>query len=140
MSRSNIKIDNAIVCDDIRTEQGGKLLMIGVYFNELVYQEFPVKAHLQACLIGRCKGDFSLDFKIEFQADDDESSISREGSIVAENEFNKSEFSELLIPIRLEPMQLNCTGKLLIKIRPTSGKNWKEISSKRVNINNSSPS
>lgn len=42
----DLKISYAIVCDDIRREDTGKLILIGVYSNDIRCIEFPVQISL----------------------------------------------------------------------------------------------
>lgn len=62
----NAKIEYAIVCDDLRREDNGKLIIIGVYAKDIQVQKFPAILPLQFVLAIRSykKGSISIDVRI----------------------------------------------------------------------------
>jgi hypothetical protein len=59
MTATKIDIDFAFICDEVRREDNGKLLIIGVYTNDIIVMNFPVNL-LLAVVVG-----FNVDEPIE---------------------------------------------------------------------------
>ena len=59
------KINSVIICDDIRTEVSGKLILIGIYSDYIVVPNFPLALRLSFRFSGK-RGDVdSLVFEVE---------------------------------------------------------------------------
>lgn len=58
-----MKIVNAIVCDDIRQETNGKFILVGVYADEIVAHELPLRINLSFMV--QVKLDTETSFSIE---------------------------------------------------------------------------
>ena len=73
MSDVSLRIENVLVCDDIRTEDNGKALIIGVYTGSISPRKFPAKLKLSYWLVGKMQGQgtFRLEIKVAFKPDDD---------------------------------------------------------------------
>ena len=54
-----VKLDYAILCDDIRKEDNGKMMLIGIYSGDILVPTFPSKLPLSMLLHG--KGDAGYD-------------------------------------------------------------------------------
>lgn len=72
MSDVRLKIENVLVCDDIRTEDNGKALIIGVYTGSISPSKFPARIRLCYWLVGKVQGQgsFKLEVRIAFKPDD----------------------------------------------------------------------
>ena len=60
-----MKFINAIICDDVRKEENGKHMIIGVYLNDIIVTEFPAKS--QICTWFQFFADRNGDVELEFQ-------------------------------------------------------------------------
>jgi hypothetical protein len=61
-----IKINYAVFCDDIRREDNGKLIFIGVYGANILFKSFPASLNLSLAVMGETKeiGPIPCEFKI----------------------------------------------------------------------------
>lgn len=61
-------VGNTIFCDDIRREDNGKALLIGVYTGDLVVQDLPTKLRLSAWvrLTGMDRGKHDIRLRFDF--------------------------------------------------------------------------
>jgi len=53
MDTQDLKIDAALICDDIRSELGGKAILIGVYTGDILLSRAPATIHVSLWLAGR---------------------------------------------------------------------------------------
>lgn len=63
MSERGFRIDSLLLCDDIRKEDNGKAIIIGVYTGDIVVPKFPAALMLSIWLQGHAEEDaesFSL--------------------------------------------------------------------------------
>jgi hypothetical protein len=59
------EVKAVIFCDQVRTEDSGKLLIIGTYTGQMMVPTFPIHAQIQTVLVmGDMKDDMSL--KVRF--------------------------------------------------------------------------
>lgn len=66
-----IDIDYTILCDDVRREDNGKLIMIGVYGSSLLLASFPATLGMRIVtrLTPRKMGKTDVEFRISLGAD-----------------------------------------------------------------------
>ena len=118
-----MKIENVVLCDDIRVEDTRKHLLIGVYLENIVVEQFD------AALIFRLwvqfypdkDGDLFIELRMKGTAID-KSPLFR-GVI---NIDKKDEFSTLRLPQM--PIIIKREGELEFQIRE-KGKRWKTVKS-----------
>jgi len=69
-----IDISTAVFCDDIRREDNGKELLIGVYSGDIVFPHFPGRVNLCIWLpwIGKTKPEETTKFKLRLLDSDKE--------------------------------------------------------------------
>ena len=137
----NFKINSAIVCDDFRTENTGKLLLIGIYPNTIQFKNLPITYPLSVCLLGTADGnDFSVILRIEFIAENKENSRHYDHTldVKSANESKKKKWTDVILPIKTIPVEFNSEGILIVKVKSKSGKIWKELANKSILISASS--
>lgn len=63
MSASKINVISGLLCDDIRREDNGKLILLGVYEQDIQFQTFPSSLSLRPLLIADVlePGEFPVD-------------------------------------------------------------------------------
>lgn len=61
-----MKIRNAIVCDQVRTENTGKHIIIGVYQSDILFNQFPAKTTLAMWLQFMTDelGEYEIEYRI----------------------------------------------------------------------------
>ena len=119
----NIKIINCIFCDDIRTEQSGKEILIGVYTGDLVVPKLPWK------MMG-----LSVWMQIELPASRETEIAIRLlntfGTRIAELSFSATPLertdarstSPVGFAFRTGPFEIQKAGELLIEFRDIEGR------------------
>ncbi len=122
------KIANAVVCEDVRTEQNGKQIIIGVYSGDIVVSNvpafIPVMLWLQLDDIGTEPEEY------EFR-----------GTVYREN-FVSGKFkiattlpnSRATISLGQFPLQVTKDGELSFDLRPAAGKRWKNAITLKLRV------
>jgi hypothetical protein len=64
----NVELRDALICDDVRFEMSGKLMLIGVYSSEINVDSFPQKIRIKLYVTFRALKSKS---KLEFRLVDD---------------------------------------------------------------------
>lgn len=121
-----MKIASVVLCEDIRIEDTGKHLLIGVYLNDIVVSQFdaPIVLRLWVQFYPDKDGDLSLELRMKGTAID-ESPLFR-GVI---NIADKDGLSTLRLPQM--PIFLKRAGEIEFQIRE-KGKRWK--TAKRMSV------
>ncbi len=128
----NIRVNAALVCDDIRQETSGKIIVIGIYVGDIILFKFPSKLSLSFLLLGTADSlEVSLEVKIEVPSSEKEKT--KTYTQVIDNTRSKDD-KEFIIALVGAPITIGGTGNMSIKIRPKGSKNWKEVSSKPINL------
>lgn len=68
MARAGSRIRYAIICDDVRREDNGKFILIGVYGSSILLPHFPASLTLCALIALDVlePGEFSFEMRIKF--------------------------------------------------------------------------
>jgi hypothetical protein len=115
-----------VFCDDIRREDSGKMLLIGVYGNAVIYRSLPAEAGLSAWIVLDQLQEGDFDFHCKYVMGLNESTVAEvhgRASIRAENNVG---FSLPFIPIRFDT---EGTLSLLFKV---GGGPWDTLGSIEV--------
>ncbi len=74
MSTINGTVKSVIICDDVRIENNGKAILIGIYTGTISLQSFPSTLRLAFWLLGEVHGEGKIDFsvKVSFKPKDAE--------------------------------------------------------------------
>jgi len=133
-----VKLDYAVLCDEIRKESNGKLFLIGVYTGDILVSDFPAQLALSALLHGFAyeKGEylFEIRYRLAF-ADSEKTVVQAKGKIQAQ----RSAPSEVSIPALRVPIEIVEPARLDLAYRLSGGR-WKTILSKTIRLNPASTS
>jgi hypothetical protein len=69
MTATKIDIDFAFICDEVRREDNGKLLIIGVYTNDIIVINFPVNLLLTVVVGFNVDEPIETDFELKISHD-----------------------------------------------------------------------
>ncbi len=132
MSKEPI-IASALVCDDIRKEENGKAILIGVYSNNIILSTFPVTIPLSLWLQGKAKdGDYRLELRVEAHSEGEaapfQTSRNMEFSIRDETGKGGTEFS---IAMNQVPVLLRGPGSLFVQFRQND-EDWTTLARKEI--------
>ena len=115
-----MRIHNAIICDQVRKEDTGKHLLLGVYPTDILVSDFP--ATIILVLWMQLHMDRNGQFDVEFQIRKDRKTISRYKATMSVKDY--------LIPqtFALPPAPINIDGEctLSFQIREKN-KRWKMV-------------
>lgn len=109
-----IRIETGLLCDDIRREDNGKMILIGVYGRNLVPSSFPATFVISCLVIGVTEQmkETSLDFRAIF-----------DGNVVWEAQgSSKADYlGKTLIPLQNILVTANAPGRLEIAAKEGDG-------------------
>lgn len=130
-NKPTVEFDFAVICDDIRKEDNGKLILIGVYSGNILVGGFPGKLALATWLHGYGHELEEVDIEIRYQFVADESEekpyiVGAQGKITVVN--TKDEVS---VPLPRMPVVFAGPGLLSVDYRLGGGR-WKNLLEKRV--------
>ncbi len=69
MTASKINIDFALICDEVRREDNGKLLIIGLYAYDIIVRNFPVDLALTVVVSVNVDAPIETDFELKISHD-----------------------------------------------------------------------
>jgi len=119
-----IEIKSALACDDIRFEQNGKALLVGVYIADIVLREFPASFVMSYWLSAKINsvGEHSWKFRLllndELKADGT-ASIDAVGT------------GEAGIPLGKIPLKIDEEGTLTLECMNNETGTWDTILNKK---------
>lgn len=134
--KPSVKPDYAILCDDIRQEQNGKLILIGVYSGDILLREFPGKLNIALLLHGSISADCAVTLEIKYRGDfenADPYEVTAKGDIQAWQVEGSGEF---YVPVPGVPFEFRNTGYLAISCRVDDRK-WKTVIKKKIKLSDS---
>lgn len=139
MSPLRVSIQNALVCDDIRTEDTGKAILIGIYTGSINLKRMPTKLRLALWLIGKLEGSgpFKLALKITFTPNDGSTPFELKTDRPLEGEVHEpfdEHVQDFQVPIAFEqPIEFSGPGILTISTRVEPGQDgFVEVARKLV--------
>ena len=115
-----MRIHNAIICDQVRKEDNGKHLLLGVYPTDILFPDFPTKSNLVLWMqlyVDR-KGEFGVEFRIQ----KDKKSISHTNATMSV----KDHLQPVTIALALPPIEIDGECTLSFQIREKN-KRWKTV-------------
>lgn len=110
MAQRPLVVDYTIICDDVRIENNGKQIFIGVYSDDIVFSSFPIEKLLNAVV--RFKANEAKSHEIVISAFADKERI-MEGRAKFTIEKVGSAFATFPIPVMFEKP---CTLTIKLKI------------------------
>jgi len=132
-----IRVDYAILCDDIRQEANGKLILIGIYTGDILISEFPAKLSLCILLHGRAGTGSSVTMEIRYRAKFEDAETYE---ITARGEMNMTgteESNEFYVPLPRMPIEIRNEGVLSIDYRIDDNRRWKSLFNKNIRASGS---
>lgn len=131
MAKPLLRIDYAVLCDEIRKEDSGKLILIGVYSGDVMLKSFPGKVALAAYVLGEAlgQGEATIELKYSFKPLSGKSkNILLRGRLSVDRLDQTREFTS---PISRVPIEFTEPGTLSLDYRLDNGR-WRNILRKNV--------
>ncbi len=112
-----MKFKNVIICDDVRTENNGKDIIIGVYAENITVQKFP--ANVVLCLWTQFFANRNGDIMVSFRVQKDKHNLFFAKGIIRVNDYKK------IATMRFPgiPLQVGVEGVLVFQVREEK-KKW----------------
>ena len=134
-----LEFREVLVCDDIRREDNGKAILIGVYYGDIVVSQFPISMRLNYWLQGRVRPNAkpgTAQFKIEVrgQADEENTPVLIEATI----EVPPPKATSGIMVLQSVPFTANSPGRLVISMQEDG--EWAELMEKKISAADSAPS
>lgn len=116
---SNLKIDSAFFCDDVRRENNGKLIAIGMYGNRIFMGSFPAALRFWAMLNVHFPDAGRHAFKVRLNM---AKAMLQEVSIEVDATWSGSDW----LPVPFEPYVFEQPGEMSLSFEASDGK-WKRF-------------
>lgn len=127
-SSQDMKILSALICDDVRREDNGKEILIGVYSGSILIPTIPANIMLTAWINMEVHGPCEFDFEIRV-LDPSDRQIAHGKVHVASSEAH--DLSSMALP--RFPINAEKEGWLKIQSRKNGGR-WRNIIKRRITI------
>lgn len=127
-----VKIDYAILCDDIRQENNGKLIIIGMYSGDILVSNLPGSILVATLLHGHADADSSITIEVRFRAEFDDAdpfTVAAEGNLEIRGTDRSKEF---FTPLPKMMIEARGKGEISFDYR-LDKKRWKTLLRKRIN-------
>jgi hypothetical protein len=128
MDTQGLKIDAALICDDIRMEVSGKVILIGVYAGDILLNRIPATIPVAVWLDGRVQGaPGKLKINI-YLGDKSEDSVDTVNDLVPLKQGQNGEFF-----LALNGIPLNVTEPTTVTVSIKQNEDdWIIVTTKRI--------
>lgn len=126
---ADIRFASALVCDEIRREDTGKYILIGVYVSEILVDRLPAGLQLSFWLIITVDTDQPRAFEMRLVGPG-EAQLMR-GAVTAS--FAKAG-GPYGLPLGPAPIQLQSVGRLRLEVQLQGQEDWQEIANLTVSL------
>ena len=126
-----VSFDYAVLCDDIRKEDNGKLILIGVYTGNILVSTFPAHLGAAAYLHGfaTSHGDFPLEIRYRVECPDTKVfQLQGMGTVNVQGPT-----SEIGTPVVKAILEVAKPGWLSLAYRLEGGR-WKTLLKKEISL------
>lgn len=128
-----LEVREVLVCDDIRREDNGKAILIGVYAGDIVANSFPLNIRLSFWLQGHARkgiGAGEAQFKMEITNQDVE-------PVFLSAKFDAPPQDEVggILVFAGVPLTVKQPGHLVLSVKEDND-NWLELMRKKIVVRN----
>ena len=132
-NKPSVKIDYAIMCDDIRQETNGKLIVIGIYSTDIIVPDCPSKLFMHVLLHGKADVDRSVNLEVRYRA---EFKDAKRYEVLGKGDLQitfTEDSNEFFVPMPRVLIEIRGVGNLSVHYRIDS-KRWKALLKKNIKI------
>jgi len=135
MKPLHLSINNVIVCDDARTEDNGKAILIGIYTGTINPSKAPALMSFVLWFLGEVEGEgkFRIEIKTAFIPKDGSPPNERigavEGEVSTPADSGRQSFQ---LPVPTGPISMPSPGTLVISVKQMGGDAFQELVRKIV--------
>lgn len=122
MADDAIKIRFGIVCDEVRREDNGKLLLIGVYSSSIIVQQLP--AALVLALVIRVDNEKPTEIPMEFRILHNDTPLRKGKGVLNLRLGGQNVMAIPSIPLE----KIEAEGRMSFQLR-LRGRDWEEVCS-----------
>ena len=123
----DLDFEIALLCDDVRREQSGKDILIGVYAGDVLVPQLPIQIPIACWLLVKPKKTGDLEFDLRIKAPG--SAPPFEMKVVANVSDSSEPFAFFSPPIGI---RIESEGSMQIFGKPKSSQKWKNILTKKI--------
>jgi hypothetical protein len=123
------EIDTVVVCDDIRQENNGKWLLIGVYARDIVVANLPADLRLAIWLLVTPKQLGASTIKLRIVVGPHNASL-----VDAELQYDIKEISPTVFAMAGLPIQVRSEGPMKVEMLPKGATEWVTIKLIQLNV------
>ena len=124
-----LSVNYAMLCDDVRFEDNGKLLIVGVYGPDILVTKFPAKIRVMLLLNFSSDSGGDVDFEVRVKSADGSAVAGAKGQLEVSGRTNNS-----FLPLPGTILSLSSAGDLKFQFR-TVGSRWKTVMSIEIGKN-----
>lgn len=126
-----LDIREVIVCDDIRREDNGKAILIGVYYGHIVLRQFPATLPLSFWLQGRARENVGS-AKAQFKIDIRDQGAEQIPPIMIDADFDapSADTTTGVLVFQTVPITVRQPGRLVLSINEDG--EWLELLNKKI--------
>jgi hypothetical protein len=125
-----VTLSNALLCDDVRREDNGKDILIGVYTGKVLVSKMPANLVVALWIVTKTKGAGSFEREVRVVGPDKKT--------IAEGRFRavivKEDEGYASFALSKVPLNMNRTGEIKFQWKKPMGR-WVTLLTKEVEIN-----
>jgi hypothetical protein len=130
MGNRGFNVESVLLCDDIRREDNGKAILVGVYSGDIVIPIVPATLGLHLWLQGRAV-ESAREFGFRAQVLGKTRPATKETSGPTSRSFSVEPGSDFLIAIGKIQVQIPCEGEMSVQVK-YGVRPWAEVLKKRI--------
>ena len=121
-SPPSISVETVVICDDIRREDNGKVILIGVYNNVIILERYPAVIQPKFWLQCKASADGNVPLKMRIIANKKQKLYEAKADIDVE----RGQFGFFAFGLHSPPIKLASPCSLTLKFQQP-GKRWQTI-------------
>ena len=130
MTERAFTVESVLLCDDIRREDNGKAILIGVYSGDIVVPQFPAVLRLSLWLQGTTRQVISK-VHLKARVTDATGHATSEQDLAPNSEFKAGKDEPFIFAIGVVMAQFNATGALSILVQ-ANNEEWTQVMEKKI--------
>ena len=120
------KVHAVVICDDIRQEDNGKYILIGVYVGNIIFSDLPNTAILNFWMLVEAQKNRETEFEFRgLMSNEKIPMFSGKGKFTSQADLPIS------IPLGSTPIQFNNEGEFKLQWKP-AGYRWETVRKIRI--------
>jgi hypothetical protein len=132
MSERGFSIESVLLCDDVRKEDNGKVILIGVYSGAIIIPEVPANLALSVWFQLRAE-EAANHLAMRAKLEHGDSTVSIVGGITSEQDFRVEPGDQITVATEKLLLQIVGPGHLLLQVK-FGDREWTELMRKPISV------